>query len=198
MAGCHLCGVVFTDARFSARASAVDQASVRYKPLLDTLDHRPYCIDFGRPQSWRRFDIDDDAGLHIDEIVGRVGVKRRATQRRSSRSRICGRDRRANGGLFTCSSSATRHSHTAHVACRGSRRSPAPRAPFCGCDWRRPRSRWRRWQSLRRRPVVPSFTVQPHSRTPAETHRSLGNGRDDSSRTKTRNGRLSTCASAVR
>src|ERR1700682_1707985 len=71
------------------------------KPFLDALDHRSGCLDFGRPQRWRRFDIDDDARLHIDHVVGRVGVKRRAVHRRPTRSRICRRDRRGNGDGIT-------------------------------------------------------------------------------------------------
>src|ERR1700724_343466 len=70
---------------------------LQVKPFLDALDHRPCRLDFSRPQGWRRFDIDDDAGLHIDQIVGRVGIKRWPVHRRPPRRGISRRDRRGNG-----------------------------------------------------------------------------------------------------
>jgi hypothetical protein len=58
---------------------------VEAERAADALDHRPGRLDFRRPQRWRRFDIDDDARLHIDHVVGRVGVKRRAIHCRPPR-----------------------------------------------------------------------------------------------------------------
>src|SRR5438128_285308 len=66
--------------------------------LLHTPDHGPGRVDFGGPPGWRRLDIDNDSHLHINQIVGRIGVKRRATYCRPTRGGISRRDRRGNGG----------------------------------------------------------------------------------------------------
>ena len=40
------------------------------KSFLDPIDHVPSGIDFVGAKRTRRFDIDDDARLYIDQIVG--------------------------------------------------------------------------------------------------------------------------------
>src|SRR6202521_4852877 len=71
------------------------------EPFLDALDHGPGRLDFSCPPGRRRFDINNDASLHIDQIVGRVGVKRWAIHCRPTRGGIRRRDRRGNGGRRT-------------------------------------------------------------------------------------------------
>jgi hypothetical protein len=53
--------------------SHVTDQALRFEvePLLDALDHSPGGVDFGRPPSGRRFDIDNDSGLDINQVIGR-------------------------------------------------------------------------------------------------------------------------------
>ena len=70
--------------------SPIRRCGLELEALLDPFDHRPRRLDFRGAMGSGRLDIDDDAGLHVDQVVGRVGVERRAAGRAVQRGRRIG------------------------------------------------------------------------------------------------------------
>jgi len=64
--------------RSGAIGGVADQAAwLETETLLDAVDHRSRRVDLLRSVRGRGLDVDDDPGLQIDEVVGRVGEERR-------------------------------------------------------------------------------------------------------------------------
>ena len=65
--------------RSGAIGGVADEATgLETETLLDAVDHRPRRVDLLRSVRGRSLDVDDDPGLQIDKVVGRVGEERRA------------------------------------------------------------------------------------------------------------------------
>ena len=119
-----------------------DQAfGLEVEAFLDPIDHRLGRVDLFGPVRRRSLDVDDDASVDIDQVVGRVGVERRAAGRCGpARCRVGQREvLRRHARLGRPAPSACRYSCTARVPSAGLLQSigslrPAHRAG----GWRRP------------------------------------------------------------
>ena len=64
---------------------------IQIKALERALDHALYRQGFRLPDRRRGLDVDNDRVVHVDQIVGRIGEKRRPTMRRGPlRGGVCG------------------------------------------------------------------------------------------------------------